>query len=103
MQPFPLFSVEAQIAKRKLLKTFELTEDCKFCLERRAVTQRLLAFSHGAPGKSHGKVSLISHDMPVPGRILHFGDYRRCTPDFDGGLRRERGRRAREPNEWEES
>jgi hypothetical protein len=55
MQPFPLFSAEAQIAKRKLLKTFELTEDCKFCLERRAVTQRLLGFSRGAQGRASGK------------------------------------------------
>jgi len=55
MQPFALFSVEAQISKRKLLKTFELTEDCKFCLERRAVTQRLLAFSRGALGRATGK------------------------------------------------
>ena len=48
MQPFPLFNVEAQTAKKKPLKSFELSEDRKSCLERRAVTQRLLAFWRGA-------------------------------------------------------
>jgi hypothetical protein len=47
MQPFPFFIVESQNAKRKLLKIFELADDCKSCPERGGVTQRLPAFLRG--------------------------------------------------------